>query len=453
MLSQRYKIQFDNYNTKKQKLELQINTINQELNNINSKIEQEHKERILIWRELYKKSKQQGLPLPPKPITNYQDEIECCTSKIESIKKMINEKTMEIETLRTSTINNHYTNQDIINNEINIHRDEKDRINLKLVDINNEFINNTIHLLEIKTNNAEELIKHSNNLCEIEDRIINCKKTEKQNRFILLDILRRGNNLRTQFRNNNQKLQNEIDNLNKQYNQLQIEQKELLLRINHLSELQNENSNQYNDLSDQVHNLQYDNEVLSRKMIKINENIASIQEEQSQLKNKLEIDKSNLPNANNVMHPIETSYGDLSKQKNSLSKTVEYYKIQIKELDIKLELEKDKYSKEIANLEEEDRICNERLQIIIARCSENFNESNKKGLERIHLLDLEIKNYKRQSYLVSQELENWNNAFKKNCKHQYRKKQLLDNLAQFNNELEQINLDINTLNKAFENIQ
>jgi chromosome segregation ATPase len=447
MNTQRFKIQLQNYNTKKDKLELQIKNINTELENINSNIEKENQERIYNWRELYKKCKIQGLPVP-KPIINYQEEINNCQSKLELLNHKINQHNQNIELLRNKIINYHYNNQEIINNEIIIHKEEKDRINNKLIDINNEFVNNTIDILNIKTDNNSALLHHTNNIYQIEEKLISCKKTEKQNRFIILDTIRKGNNLRKQFKDNIQQLQSQIDILQLQYSNLQKEQTEYLTNYNHLFNLYQTNPLEYIDLTNQIENLKYENEIITRKLMRINDTILNIKEEQCQLKTQFEIDKQKIPNSQDIMIPIETPYIDLIKQKNTNSSIIEYYNIQLKELDNKLEIEKQKYEKALENLVLEDKLCNERIQIIISQYTENFSQENKNTNTNIQLLDKEIQNYKREYFIISKELENWNIALKTDCKYQYRKKQLLDSLNSFKKELEQVSSDIKTLNRA-----
>ena len=191
MLLQRYKIQLENYQNKKNSILKQLAPIDAELAEIDSNINMEAAARNQSWRELFKKNRQLALP-NPVPITNFKSEIAKCKTEIDTMSSDLTSKTLQIEGLRREILAHHANGQDAINTEVAIHIEEKNRITSKLTDINNMFVSNLVELLEAKSANQQVLINTNTALCNTEMDILNCKNMERQNRCIVMDILRSG---------------------------------------------------------------------------------------------------------------------------------------------------------------------------------------------------------------------------------------------------------------------
>ena len=438
---QRYKIQLENYEYRKNSILKQLKPLDVELAEIDTNIQLETKARHQAWLELFKNNRRLALP-DPEPITNYQAEIIKCKTEIDTMSSNLSNLGIELESLKRKTLLNHASGQDVINAEIAIHKEEKDRISAKLADINNEYVNNIINLLEAKNdNNIAELGKRTE-LANTEKDILDCKNVEKQNRCIIIDSLRKEGEIRRNNKLRIVELTAEATQLTSEANELANLRNTTQSRLLHLTNLQSTNPSIYDDIIPEIETLQYQINNIDRKLSRITNIADQIQQEIQSLAS---IRYKPLDNISNGLIPIYTPYKDLIQTRNKLIAAIGLLQSQDLSLETSILNTNTEYASSIEKLQEEDQRANERLQIIITRCKEEYEYNNIAITDQIINATNESTNLKRQIFIKKKELENWNSAYSMECKYEFRKSKLLEQRKKLQAALDQVETDISSI--------
>lgn len=442
MMLQRYKIQLESYQAKKTTILKQMAPIKEELADIDDKIKNESISRNQVWRQIFKKNRLLGIP-DPEPITDFKLEISKSNSQLENLSTSLSSNELEITSLQKQLLIHHANGQDIINNEIQIHAEEKERITAKLADINNEYITNLLLLLDIKSTIQLDNIAANIQLCNIECDISSCKKTEKRNRGIIIDVMRKVNDIRRIYRDKSVELNSEVAQLTSEADGLANLRNTIKIRLEHLVKFQStENAT---DITPDIENLQYELDTINRRINRINNTINQIQKEIFNLQKQQEADIANIPAANDMMIPITTPYKELITIKNNITSQISQLQEKNISLDEQINGINSKYESMLQQIQEEDQRANDRLTIMITRCTSNYNKQDAEISNKITTLAEKSTNLKRQIFIKRKELENWDNAYKTECQYEYRKTQLISKLANLQQLLAQINKDIETI--------
>jgi len=97
-------------------------------------------------------------------------------------------------------------------------------------------------------------------------------------------------------------------------------------------------------------------------------------------------------------------------------------------------------------LQDEDTRANQRIQIMIERCTNLYGQQNTLLVMQINNINEAYINLKRQIYLKKKELDNWNTAYKVECQFEYRKGILQTQRDKLQIVLDQVENDISRIN-------
>ena len=445
MLMQRYKIQLENYQNKKNSILKQLAPIVTELKDIDSKISIETNARNQAWRELLRKNRLAGLGNPP-PVTNFQTEIAKCKTELDGLNTQLTQNELQLEELRRSNLESHSRGQDVINQEISIHADEKTRISMKMTDINNHYVNQLVELMELKSANQNLLINSTESLVEIESAIRECKKTERANRSIIIDILHRTNTYRKKYRIKSTELNAELTQLNSEADEIAKQRNTIQDKYNHLTNLQSQSPEKYADLTDHINNLQYQLDTFNRQLSRMTNMQTVIQDEITALQLQLTTEIKNVPQASDIMKPVSTPFKELISQKNNLHNTISQLESNEVQLDEQIANASSSYKSALQQLQDEDTRANQRIQIMVERCTNLYGQQNTLLTKQINTANEAYINLKRQIYLKKKELDNWNTAYKVECQFEYRKGILQTQRDKLQIVLDQVENDISRIN-------
>ena len=296
---------------------------------------------------------------------------------------------------------------------------------MKMIDIDNEFIDNIFKLIDLKICNNTNKNKICCDLNLIETQISQCKEIEKQNRNNIIKFIRFGNDMRKQNRDNIINTNIEINELQLNYNLISSELSIYNTNKNHIMQIYNGDSIQYKDLISDIDNL---NDYIINYTRKQNRLSLGINDIKNQLINynneKIDIKYNKQIN----IIPFKSSFKDLISSKNKFKIKQGIIINECDTIDKNINDEIIKYNNSIIQLKIEDSRANERLQIIISRCTDNYNEYNNNISSEIIILTHSIHQNCKQLFIKNKELDNLNIAFKNDCHYEFRKLQLNEQL-------------------------
>lgn len=440
IIQKRKEIQLSNLLNKKYEIEKLLEEINNNLINIEDKIVKSTEERINKWREQFKINKFKGISPPNKPI-NFIEEINQKKQNIIILQNKIYEIDGLLSQLQIKLKNNEKHIQEQRTEEINIYNQEKQRINEKYNEINNNFIiklNEIINEQIIIENYNENINKDLENINLLIEKN---KKNQIINRYEIRDNIHNINKLKKNIQNQNNTINQEI---NKLYEDLNIEKENnnlTRIRYNYLKKIFDNDPNNYNDIKNNIDDLSYELINQNRKIIKLKKNIENMEN------NKKNISLNNFFCNNNKINIKCYSHKELKEQQKKNKNITEKIQLKLKDIDNLYKNEENKYIELIQILMDELKNCEERKNIMESRLNNNLQDiyieyqNNKNELYNNNI------NFKNKKNNIEKEIEILNQKFKEEREYDFTKLELLNKKNKLNINLEQINRDILLINK------